>query len=65
MSTSQIVTDRLRAMAAASAAEVSPMADRVDMSAAAVTRRLREMADVSRLCERLVALGRALRTNET
>ena len=47
----------LRAMAAASATQLSPMLDGPDMSPSAVTSRLREVADVRRLCERLVALG--------
>lgn len=59
MTTARTVTERLRAMAAASVAERSPMPDRVDMSPSGVTARLREMADVSRLCDRLVAIGRA------
>lgn len=58
--TAEIVTARLHAMAEMSRNEASPMPRGVDMSARAVTVRLREMADVSKLCERLVQLGRQL-----
>jgi hypothetical protein len=58
--TAEIVTARLRAMAEMSRREVPPMVRGVDMSAHGVSRRLREMADVSSLCERLVEVGRHL-----
>lgn len=58
--TAEIVTARLRAMAEASAREPSPMVRGVDMSSYAVTLRLREMADVSSLCARLVEVGKHL-----
>ncbi len=58
--TSETVTQRLRAMAEASRSGPSPMPRGVDMSGPAVTMRLREMSDVSRLCEKLVALGKGL-----
>ena len=47
-------------MAEASAREPSPMVRGVDMSSYAVTLRLREMADVSSLCARLVEVGKHL-----
>jgi len=58
--TAEVVTARLRAMSEASRREPSPMRRGVDMSRAALTLRLREMADVSRLCERLVEVGKQL-----
>jgi hypothetical protein len=59
--TADVVTARLRAMSEASRLEPSPMRRDVDMSPAALTSRLREMADVSRLCAKLVDLGKQLR----
>ena len=58
--TAEIVTARLRAMSEASRRESSPMPRGVDMSSPGVTLRLHEMADVSRLCEKLVEIGRRL-----
>ena len=58
--TADVVTARLRAMSEASAREPSPMPPGVDMSRAAVTMRLREMAEISRLCAKLVELGKQL-----
>lgn len=47
------ILERLQTMSALSATSVSPMPAGVDMSPSAVAARLREMADVSELCERL------------
>ena len=47
------VTARLRKMAELSATEESPMPRGVDMSARAVTERLREMSDLNELCYQL------------
>lgn len=54
--TSEIVTERLRRMAELS--KSAPPRRGVDYSAAAVTARLREMSDVSKLCAKLVEIGR-------
>jgi hypothetical protein len=53
----ELVTRRLRAMAEASRTDPSPMVRGVDMAPAAVTARLHELADVSRLCATLAELG--------
>lgn len=53
---SEVVTERLRRMAELS--KSAPARRGLDYSASAVTARLREMSDVSRLCAKLGDIGR-------
>ena len=50
MASPERVYQQLRRMSELSETEQSPMPDGVDMSPAAVTARLRDLADVSELC---------------
>lgn len=59
MPTAEQVTARLRELARLSAEQ--PPRPRIDMSAAAISARLRELSQLCDLCARLGELGRASR----